>query len=223
MEGSQGTKRKLSRQQKLWWRQQQEDRSGPNSWAWPAALFVPVTGAQEEQPRSREEEKLWSEATLVPSACVPQRAGCETCQCRGQGPAAAWRSSVICGPHSSLRGTGCSISSLQHLQPAPVCAMAEKQLFWSSLFCAPLSTPVTAVSRDPLALRSCGWLDSPKFPLAPAFKQERQRNPFPFWDILCHENTTVRKSKCFLLLSEKWQTPTYILYNVAIWVALCLK
>lgn len=60
VEGLQGTKWKLSHQQKLWWRQQPEDRSRLISWPLSAAMFVLVNCTQEEQPWSKEEEKLWS-------------------------------------------------------------------------------------------------------------------------------------------------------------------
>lgn len=76
-----------------------EDKTGPDSWALSAALFVRITGTQEKQPRSKQEEKLGSEATTVPSACLPQSAVGQAMSVSGQGPGVAWRPSVIDGPH----------------------------------------------------------------------------------------------------------------------------
>lgn len=110
-----------------------EDKTGPNSWALSAALFVRITGTQEKQPRSKQEEKLGSEATSFPSACLPQSAVGQAMSVSGQGPGVAWRPSVIDGPHK--RDARCW-HRLQHLWPAPVCAVAEN--FFGASFSVPL-------------------------------------------------------------------------------------
>lgn len=92
-----------------------EDKSGPKSWALSAALFVPITGTQEEQPRNAKKKKLWWEAPSVPNAFVLQSVGYKTSE---------W--SVSCCSLEILsylwiwQKRFTSWYSLQHLYPAPV-------------------------------------------------------------------------------------------------------
>lgn len=161
VEGLQGTKWKLSHQQKLWWRQQPEDRSRLNSWPLSAAMFVLVNCTQEEQPWSKEEEKLWSHigshSTSPPASklwdvSVPWSESCCSLQIL----------SYLWTPQKVLPFLCCTFHSCYSCQQRP----AGPEIMWVT------------------------WL-----PQIPSGSQERQINPFPFWDIVCYENTTVRKSK----------------------------